>query len=178
MDAAQRLEASAPPRKTYAYPGGTFHLSPWGAYLAGLTWLWLYYQYAGGLKAFASLRGSVWIGFSLVWFSAGLATEWAVRDQPGRIDVDAKGLTCTLPWGRRRHLRWEDLREVRCTSRRWHPSISFWEVRGLTPQDRITFTWELKGHQELLRTIGQYAPHLARFDAQREDMILPDENKG
>lgn len=154
----------------YTYPGGTLHLAPLAAYSAGLILVWLNYAYGGGLQSFATPRGWFWIGFASLWLLAGVSMEWSWRNQVGRISVNADGLNCTLPWGRRRHLRWGDIREVRCVTRRFEPSVSFWEIRGASLRDRITFSWELKGYQEILRTIHHCAPNLQRFDAEPEDL--------
>ncbi len=151
----------------FAYPGGTFHLAPWAAYFAGITLLWLNYFYGDHFK---SERGLFWIGFASICFLNGFYSEWSLRNQPGQILVNETGLTCTLPWGRRRQFSWEDIREIRCTARRLYAGFSHWEVRGLQPTDRITFSFELKCYKTLLRIIRDRAPRLQRFDPLPADL--------
>ncbi len=90
--------------------------------------------------------------------------EWISRNQPGRIQIDEQGIHCTLPWKRQRFLQWDDVREVRCIARQLHHDFSFWEIRGRTPSERVSISWQLKGYQDLLWTVKRYAIHCERFD--------------
>ena len=159
------------PSTVYAYPGGTLHLAPWAAYLAGIALLWLNYAYGGGPQSFTTPRGWFWIGFALFCFFNGGYWEWSMRNQPGRIVVGVQGLTCTLPWGRQRFLGWEDIREVRCIARfAFDPSISTWEIHGSTREEWVRFNAELKGYKKLLGAVRVRAPQIERFDARPDDM--------
>ena len=150
----------------YAYPGGTLHLAPWAWLVVALTFLWLIW-YHGGPGAFQNPRHFLILLGLFVILPTFLASwlEWLQKDQAGRIMVSELGLTCTLPWRRQRQLRWEDIREVRCIARQLHPNFSFWEIRGPTPKDRITFSWQLKGYKGLLRTIQNRATRCEHFDS-------------
>lgn len=150
-------------RQSYGYPGGTLHLVPWVDVFAGLTLIWLVY-FVGGASAIRTAHGIFFCGFGFFWIFLGVYWEWTLRNQPGRITVDKDGLTCTLPWKRQRSFRWDEIREVRCLGRRFHPGVSFWEIQGVTPQENIVITWELKGFEELLRSIRARATNCQRFD--------------
>jgi hypothetical protein len=150
--------------KKYAYPGGTLHLAPLAWYGAGLTFIWLIY-YQGGLQAFRTAQGLGLISFGIFLGFVGIVSDWAFRSHVGQIAVTQNGLICSLPWRRRRKFRWEDIRQVRRSSRGLHPEIYAWEIYGPASSDRVIFTWELKGHKELLRTIQQRATHCEHFDS-------------
>ncbi len=154
-----------PAQQTYAYRGGTFHLVPWAVWIFALVFAWLIYFVGGSDASKTRMHLLVLLClFILLPAFLGFHWEWSFRNQPGRIVVDSRGLTCTLPWGRRRHFQWEDIRQVRCIGRRFRREICAWEIRGAAPNDCITITWELKGYQELLRTIKARATRCQLFD--------------
>ncbi len=158
-----------PFQESYSYPGGTLHLVPWADLFAGLTLIWLIY-FVGGPSILRTKHGLFFLCFGLIWILSGFYWEWTERNLPGCIILNDVGLTCTLPWGRQRHFRWDEIWEVRCIARRFHRDISFWEIRGTNPHDKVVISWELKGYKNLLRTIQLHATHLQRFDATPEDL--------
>lgn len=149
--------------KVYSYPGGTLHLAPWAAIFVGLIWIWLTCL-THGYSGIWSQRGLVLMGFGFLIISVGVYTEWSFRNHPGSIIVDEKGLTFTLPWKRQRRFLWHEIRGVRCLARRFNQDISFWEIQGPTPKDRIVITWELKGYKEFLQIIKERATNCQHFD--------------
>jgi len=123
-----------------------------------------------GWSVFKTQRGLLLAGLGCFWIGIGFFLEWTIRNQIGSIHVDNRGLRCFLPWGRQRYLLWNEIREVRCTTRRFYREFSFWEIRGVTPEQRVTFTWQLKRYKQLLWLIRQHAPQLQRFDPEPDDL--------
>ncbi len=159
MDASPKLE-----RRTFAYPGGTCHLSSWAFVGAGVFLLWLICSQGGEAAVGSRTRFLSFIGVLVVSpIACGIIWEWSLRNRIGRVAILEEGMECTLPWGRRQLLRWHDIQEVRCVDRRFMRDASFWEVRGRDGQ-RIAFHWELKNYKELLRIIQARATQATRLD--------------
>ena len=157
-------DVSAP--HTYRYLGGTVHLTPWAAALVAVTFVWLIW-FVGGPRTFSSPGTFIAILGFFVAFPIILAvyTEWTLRNRPGQVVVDDRGISAILPWGRQRSFRWNEIHEVRCVAVRFSYNFTFWEICGPRPGNRILITWELKGYKELLATIKARATHCQRFDA-------------
>lgn len=150
----------------HVYLGGTTHLVPWALLVFAVVTTWLLFAYYGG-PGNVSSTGQFW-GLAaflvLLPIVTAISWEWSLRDTPGWLKVDDEGLHCRLPWRRQRLLRWDAISEVRCTARRFTRKYSFWEVRGQSTHERVTFSWQLPGYKELLRDIGDRAQKCRRFD--------------
>ena len=159
--------SNSPPdrsQQVYAYLCGTVHLVPWAWMLVGVGWMWLTH-FTHGADTLRLQHGRILLLFGLGFILLGGYIEWTQRNEPGRVVIDAGGLRCTLPWGRHRHWRWDEIREVRCITRRFHRDFAFWEIRGPQPEDRLNISWQLTGYKDLLRTIQSRATRCERFDA-------------
>jgi hypothetical protein len=104
------------------------------------------------------------VAFGLFGVGTGVLGEVTLRNRIGSIRVREDGLACTLPLGRRRFFRWDEIQEVRCAERRFHREIAFWIIQGRNRSQWVGFHWELKGYKDLLRTIQQRATSCQRFD--------------
>ena len=106
------------------------------------------------------------VGLPLV---LGVHWAWKFRHQPGRVTLDSNGIHCTLPWRRRLSLPWDRVLEVRRVGAPTPLELSFWEILGSAPTGRVLITWQLKGFENLLRTVRKHARNLQRFDPELED---------
>ena len=147
----------------YSYPGGTLHLATWAFCVAGVVLILLVIR-EGGLEILLTTKGLGWFVFGFFGIATGVLGEFTLRNRPGTMVVTQDGLDCSLPWGRRRFFRWAEIREVRCTERRFHHDIAFWVIQGTERSQRVEFHWELKDYKDLLRTIQQRATNCQRFD--------------
>ena len=149
--------------QVYAYPERTLRFVAWAWYVAGIVLVLLVYH-LGGLAAFKMKQGLAIAGFGLFCVLVGLMFEVIYLNQPGKIEVTSEGLFCTLSWGRRRYLKWDDIREVKRGPSLDPKLYSAWGVVGITQKDRIIITSGLKGYIDLLRTIKAHAIHCKHFD--------------
>ena len=146
----------------YKYPGGTLHLAPLAFYCTGVGLLALVY-WAGGLSIFSTLKGLFWVAFGLCFVLLGIIFEIIYRDQPGEIYVTKEGICCTLPWRRKKYVKWDEIREIR-RGGSFNPKYTAWGIINSNPQSRIVITSELKGYKDLLQTIKAHATCCERFD--------------
>ena len=151
------------PPQVYAYPEGTQRFVAWAWYVAGVVLVLLVYS-LGGPVAFKMKHGLAIAGFGLLCVLIGVIFEVTYRNQPGKIEVTSDGLFCTLSWGRRKFLKWDDIREVKRGPSPDRKLYSAWGVVGMTQEDRIIITSGLKGYKDLLSTIEAHAIYCKRFD--------------